>query len=162
MTTPSGQIAMSDVNVEIGLAWNANIWLDHGGVRALAGAGGGGTRMEMNWLRGKSSYTPMSAWGNEDLVTDPWGGTGTSRTYTAHPSVGVSGGKPGYSYLWEWQQNGGGMTLLDTTYQTCRVNYASKYSSYAYGVLRCRITDSTGAVVWVYDITVEFSIGEVM
>jgi len=60
MTTPSGQISLSDVNVELGCAVNACISMNNAVVRTLAGVGGAGTIIRMNDLRGKSDRVAYS------------------------------------------------------------------------------------------------------
>lgn len=55
MTTPSGQIGLSDVNVELGFPSTTSINMNQSDVRTLAGVGGSGTVISMNNLRGKSN-----------------------------------------------------------------------------------------------------------
>lgn len=55
MPTPTGTIALSDVNVELGRSSTANISMNESAVRSLAGVGGSGTVISMNDLRGKSN-----------------------------------------------------------------------------------------------------------
>ena len=43
MTTPSGQISLNDVNVELGFAGTTLITMNDAAVRTLAGVGGSGT-----------------------------------------------------------------------------------------------------------------------
>lgn len=54
MTLPWGQIAMSDVNAELGRPWNQQIHMADGDVRRLAGQYG---QIDMNALRGKSNVS---------------------------------------------------------------------------------------------------------
>lgn len=55
MPTPTGTIALSDVNVELGRSSTASINMNESAVRSLAGVGGSGTIISMNDLRGKSN-----------------------------------------------------------------------------------------------------------
>jgi hypothetical protein len=55
MTTPTGTISLSDVNVELGRSSTASINMNESAVRTLAGVGGSGTIISMNDLRGKSN-----------------------------------------------------------------------------------------------------------
>lgn len=60
MTTPVGQIGLSDVNAELGLSPSALITMNDANVRTLAGVGGSGTVISMNDLRGKSNRVTIS------------------------------------------------------------------------------------------------------
>lgn len=60
MTTPSGQIGLSDVNVELGFPSTTSINMNQSNVRTLAGVGGSGTVISMNDLRGKSNRVALS------------------------------------------------------------------------------------------------------
>lgn len=55
MPTPTGTIALSDVNVELGRSSTASINMNESAVRSLAGVGGSGTIISMDDLRGKSN-----------------------------------------------------------------------------------------------------------
>ena len=57
MTTPTGTIGLSDVNVELGYSSTANITMNDTNVRTLAGVGGNATIISMNDLRGKTWQT---------------------------------------------------------------------------------------------------------
>ena len=57
MTTPSGTIGLSDVNVELGFPATSVITMNDAVVRTLAGVGGSGTIVSMNDLRGKTDRT---------------------------------------------------------------------------------------------------------
>lgn len=57
MTTPTGTISLSDVNVELSKSSTAAISLNDTDVRTLAGVTGSGTTISMDNLRGKSSVT---------------------------------------------------------------------------------------------------------
>jgi hypothetical protein len=61
MTTPSGQISLNDVNVELGLAGTTLITMNQANVRTLAGVGGSGTVITMQNLQGKSNRVTASA-----------------------------------------------------------------------------------------------------
>lgn len=61
MTTPSGQISLNDVNVELGLSGTALITMNDANVRTLAGVGGSGTQISMQNLQGKSNRVTASA-----------------------------------------------------------------------------------------------------
>lgn len=58
MTTPSGQISLNDVNVELGKSGTTTIALGNSDVRGLAGVASG--QISMNDLRGKSSVVNLS------------------------------------------------------------------------------------------------------
>jgi len=61
MTTPSGQISLNDVNVELGLSGTALITMNDANVRTLAGVGGSGTVISMQNLQNKSNRVTASA-----------------------------------------------------------------------------------------------------
>jgi hypothetical protein len=60
MTTPVGQIGLSDVNVELGFPSTTLITMNDANVRTLAGVGGSGTVISMNDLRGKSNRVSIA------------------------------------------------------------------------------------------------------
>lgn len=60
MPTPSGQISLSDVNVELSKASTAQVSLNDSDVRVLAQIVGSGTTISMNDLRGKSAGFGLS------------------------------------------------------------------------------------------------------
>jgi len=60
MPTPSGQISLNDVNVELGLAGTTLISMNQANVRTLAGVGGSGTPISMQNLQGKSDRVSLS------------------------------------------------------------------------------------------------------
>jgi hypothetical protein len=60
MTTPSGQISLNDVNVELGFAGTTLIQMNQDNVRTLAGVGGSGTVISMQNLQGKSNRVTAS------------------------------------------------------------------------------------------------------
>ena len=53
MTTPSGQISLNDVNVELGVAGTTTISMNQTNVRTLAGVPSG--QISMSNLQGKSN-----------------------------------------------------------------------------------------------------------
>jgi hypothetical protein len=61
MPTPSGQISLNDVNVELGLAGTTLISMNQSNVRTLAGVGGSGTPISMQNLQNKSNRVTASA-----------------------------------------------------------------------------------------------------
>jgi hypothetical protein len=60
MATPSGQISLNDVNVELGLSGTTLITMNDANVRTLAGVGGSGTVISMQNLQGKSNRVAIS------------------------------------------------------------------------------------------------------
>jgi hypothetical protein len=60
MPTPSGQISLNDVNVELGLAGTTLISMNQSNVRTLAGVGGSGTPISMQNLQGKSNRATVN------------------------------------------------------------------------------------------------------
>lgn len=106
MTTPSGTIGLSDVNVEIGYPYNRSITMNDAVVRTLAGAGGSGTSISMSSLRNKNYRVsvPLTIAGNVNhynvhtyATTYPTYIAGKSDiTVTINPGVVV--GSPSTSY----------------------------------------------------------------
>lgn len=85
MTTPSGQISLNDVNVELGFAGTTLITMNQSDVRTLAGVGGSGTPISMQNLQGKSnrvaiSYTYSSNTTNASLNLSGLGGYSAGKT----------------------------------------------------------------------------------
>jgi hypothetical protein len=60
MTTPSGQISLNDVNVELGFAGTTLIQMNQANVRTLAGVGGSGTVISMQNLQNKTNRVAIS------------------------------------------------------------------------------------------------------
>lgn len=78
MPTPTGTIAMSDVNVELGKSSTATISLNDSDVRALAGVSSGAISMDN--LRGKSSASAaISSLYAQNFSRVAIGGTATAR-----------------------------------------------------------------------------------
>ena len=61
MTTPSGQISLNDVNVELGLSGTTLITMNDANVRTLAGVGGSGTVISMQNLQNKTNRVAISS-----------------------------------------------------------------------------------------------------
>ena len=61
MTTPSGQISLNDVNVELGIAGTTTIQMNQANVRTLAGVGGSGTVISMQNLQNKTNRVAISS-----------------------------------------------------------------------------------------------------
>jgi hypothetical protein len=97
MTTPTGRIAVSEINSEIQMRADQNITLDHELIRRLAGAGGSGTRIEMNWLRGKTRGSAVTVSASGQTVTGTSGRTPS--TVYAYANAYVTG--PYDSINWE-------------------------------------------------------------
>jgi hypothetical protein len=61
MTTPSGQISLNDVNVELTLSGTTLIEMNQANVRTLAGVGGSGTVISMQNLQNKTFRVAISS-----------------------------------------------------------------------------------------------------
>jgi hypothetical protein len=103
MTTPSGQISLNDVNVELGIPGTTVITMNDANVRTLAGVGGSGTTISMQNLQNKSNRVTASATisantSNYTLNTAkaPGYSSGkTDMTLTISPSIYVSSSSTG-------------------------------------------------------------------
>jgi len=103
MPTPSGQISLNDVNVELGLAGTTLITMNDANVRTLAGVGGSGTPISMQNLQNKSNRVTASATISANTVnyvlnTDKAPGYSagkTDMTLTINPGVFVSSASTG-------------------------------------------------------------------
>jgi hypothetical protein len=143
MTTPTGRIQASDINAELGRAWNTPFNLNDGPVRALAGNAGG--HIDFNQLRGRSAYTSMTGQGNDDSAGGSLGEGSVQFVSTVHPSVTVSNGAPGYSYQWSFIDAGGATFGGTTTASYVAVQHTiSRFGYSGSATLRCVVTDSTG------------------
>lgn len=98
MTLPTGAIAMSQVNSELGKAWNAAISLNDANVRTLAGRGSGA--VSMGDLRGKSN-TP---------VFSPVPGTYTNYRTLPNANYQITSTIP---VVWTWTRNNATNTTVD-------------------------------------------------
>jgi hypothetical protein len=158
MTTPTGQIAASDVNVELGRAWNSFWHMNDSAVRALSGQTSG--YVDMWTLRGKSSYTPLSASSNGVHYHNSSPNTSSIQSYPQTCYLSYSGGSGTITFQWAWQNgNSGGISLTNDKSQNCTVSVSTRFGTNNSGTLQCTITDGTGATYTVYNIPVEFAIG---
>jgi hypothetical protein len=155
MTLPaSGTISLSQVNVEMGAASTAQIQMDWATVRTLAGIStSSGVSYSMSNFYGKSSYTPMSASGNNH-DSNTYDTAASGGTAYAYPSVNVSGGSGGYSYSWSFTSNPSSCSLTSANAQMCSVSKAyNRYSGGSFSAtLQCVITDNTGHSVTVSNV----------
>jgi hypothetical protein len=122
-------------------------------VRALAGIPSGA--ISLSDLKGKSAYVAMSGAGvPASFTADSEFSAGTA---TCNPSVTVSNGSGGYTFLWSFTSNPNSCTLGSATSQTCSVSHA--YSRHAIGsasaTLQCVITDSTLHTITVSGVTAD-------
>jgi len=148
MTLPvSGSISLTQVMDELRVSSPARAYpisLGDADVRALAGVPSG--PISLTDLYGKSSYIPMV------IVATNGGGVFSSAasggTAACNPSVSVTQGNPGYTYLWSFTSNPDGCSLSSTTSTSCHVSKAYGYlaNGSASAVLQCQVTDSTGHI----------------
>jgi len=139
MTTPTGRIQASDVNAELGRAWNQRFEFNDAAVRNLAGRPSG--YVDMWNLRGKSSYVPMSLTGHGDYSSGQIYGN-TSTTGSCYPTVGIGGGAGPFTYAWRIVS--GGQSISGANTANPRVYASFKYSYSADAELEVTVTDSTG------------------
>lgn len=97
MPTPTGQIGLSDVNVELSKSATALITLNDSDVRTLAQKPGSGTIISMNDLRGKSAFFSCTVSSNVSVLSGGQTATitfvTTSETYDFDSSdVAISAG----------------------------------------------------------------------
>jgi len=154
MTLPaSGSISMSQVSVELGRGPGASTSLGESTVRSLAGKASGA--VSMSDLRGKtfSTYTPMTATGNNAYASYPSDTSGG--TATCSPSVTVSNGSGGYTYSWSFTSNPNNLVLSFATSFSCNVSitYTKLASWTKSAILQCVITDNTGHSITVSNIS---------
>lgn len=139
---------MSQVNTEIGSGSPTSaLTMNDGRIRALAGTGtSSGQAISMGQLRGRSSYTAMSASGYGDSYYYDLGGQqGVQYTHNLYPTLNLSGGSGGYTYLWEFTANIGAYTMANSTSSQCTIQHViSKFGFTGSCTVRVTITDNTG------------------
>lgn len=149
MTLPlSPPISMSQVLAELRVTnpgRSLPISLGDADVRALAGVPSG--PVSLSHLYGKTSYIGMS--GSVADVYDSASVTGSN--YTAHVSVSISftGGLAPFSYAWSHVSGTGTVTAANAATTTANffVNRFAELGEQMAQVVRCQVTDSTGAVL---------------
>lgn len=160
MTPAAAPISLGDVLTEIRRVNPARalpISLGDADVRALAGKPSG--PISLSDLYGKSSYTPMTIVATDGHASGITNG-GPAFTASAFVSVAVSSGDPGYFYLWEvLSVSDDGFTFTNTTDAQCTVRHLiPQFGGYVgEAALRCRVTDSTGHVVYSNTVTASFN-----
>lgn len=159
MTLPaSGSISLGDVMTELRVTNPGRAYpisLGDSDVRALAGVPSGA--ISLSNLYGKSSYIAMTVTGIDDTTSMAGNTTGTSYTGHTHPSVSVSGGSGGYTYLWSIT-GGSGFTLTSSTLQTCDVAHSVPALGYSGTcTLSCAVTDSTSHTVTATGVIADYS-----
>ena len=149
MVLPTGSISFSQINSEIQNPETANLSLNDGRVRTVAGKPSG--TISMNDLRGKSYFRidggNTSATGGGSRL-----GQGSVTATTPVVSGGtITGGQAPFSYYWDYVSG-------DTVGITARTSLTTAFSQTEFvstgqsisrtGNYRCRVTDATGAVVY--------------
>lgn len=146
MALPSGTISMSQVNTELGRGATAALSMNDSALRTLAQVGGSGTAVSMNNLRGKSAYTAMNVTANDIYVEEA--APGNAYTGNWYPSVSVSLGSGGYTYVWTFTNNAGGFTLVTSTASNAQIRHSvTKFGYSGDAIMNCQVTDNTGHVV---------------
>lgn len=146
--TATAPVTLADVMTELRLVTPGRAYpiaLGDADVRALAGVASG--PISLTDLLGKSSYIPMIVTPHND--SDFKLTNAGPVTLTCHPSVSVSQGSGGYTYLWEMTSSTNSPSLSGTTSAACTVSksVAGFTAGDAQAVLRCTVTDNTGHVV---------------
>ena len=155
MTTPSGTIGFSDVNVELGRSSTASLNLNEGsntvlGPRFLAGVFSG--QISMDNLRNQTLFKVVGTSADVsgiDTVEAPAECTVT----TDSASVGtVSGGTSPYSYSWQFVSGQNLFTVNSPTSSSTTFTSSVFLSDpdlliQRNAVYRCTITDSIGRII---------------
>jgi hypothetical protein len=153
----SGQISLSQVNVELGRGATANISLGESAVRTLAGVPSGAISMAN--LHGKSAAPPLSASLSPTTVSGTvygWGETQTATTDICYCTP--SGGTPGYSYLWQYV-SGDSFTINGSTSSQATFSGSAATGGFLTltGYYRCRVTDANSNIVFTGNVTVNLT-----
>ena len=118
MPLPTGQISMSEVNVELGLSATAQLDMNNAALRALAGVPSGA--ISMSNLQGKANafaYTIASNQNNLDLrsnaLANGWNGSSTL-TVTVASGVTISATSTGSYAMTISGSFPGGLTLINS------------------------------------------------
>ena len=152
MTTPTGTISLSDVNVELGRSSTANISMNEAAVRTLAGVGGSGTTISMDNLRGKSSLS-VSYPGNVSSSFSGWDYCGYVDGQVGAPTI--SGGTGSYSYSWARISGSTAIEISSSTVQRPVFFVSSLCNDTA--IATWRVTVTSGSATATADVQVALS-----
>lgn len=152
MTTPTGTISLSDVNVELGRSSTANISMNESAVRTLAGVGGSGTAISMNDLRGKSSLS-VSYPSNVSSSFSGWDYCGYVDGQVGVPTI--SGGTGSYSYSWARISGSTAIEISSSTVQRPVFFVSSLCNDTA--IATWRVTVTSGSATATADVQVALS-----
>lgn len=143
MTTPTGDITLGDVAVELGIA--LPLTLGDSRVRALAGKPSGD--ITLGDVRGKSAYSPPTASIDGPLVGFEFATQGQPAFVSVQGTVTVVGGEAPFSVVWTRTGGVSGISVsggLNPTFSASGTAEFSRLANY-----RGDLTDNRGATTTV-------------
>lgn len=153
MTLPaSGTLSASQINTEVGRAWNTPGGAGEQIFRDLAEVGGGGYSGAAFY--GKSVIKPLKVELSRYLIEETFRiGMGRPRFY-AEVTCNPMRGNPPYSFNWELVENRGS-NPFNNGVNGAKIIFSSDPSGEGM-IWRCKVTDSAGAVVYSDNLVIKF------
>lgn len=154
MTTPTGNITLGDVAIELGIA--LPLTLGDSRVRTLAGKPSGD--ITLGDLRGKSAYSPPSVTVDSTSLSHfEFGQNGTSGYSSIVGSLTITGGEAPFTVSWSRTGGSSQISVGGTTSPSFAASGTMPFDYQA--TFRATVTDKRGAQAQSPDVYVQLSAG---